>query len=209
MRRIEYRKGDIIAYGITYIQETPKTGKHRRADVKCHCGKMFNVLINTIKAGNTKSCGCYNKQRIRETLTKHGETKTSLYRVWKHIKDRCSNKNNKQYKDYGERKITIYKPWANDYILFSNYIKDTLGEKPKGYTLDRIDNDGNYEPGNLKWSDRSEQARNRRSSKLTVEQVKEIKKLFNVIPNSQIAKMYGVSYSHIYKIKSGKKHGNI
>lgn len=95
---------------------------------------------------------------------KHGKCGTSIYRRYNHMKDRCYNKNNKDYKDYGGRGITICKEWLDDFMTFydwstSNGYNDTL-------TIDRIDVNGNYEPNNCRWVDMKQQSRNRRSNRL-------------------------------------------
>jgi len=81
------------------------------------------------------------------------------------MKQRCLNKNAERYADYGGRGITIHKEWMNDFTAFMNYIVSAIGERPEGYTLDRIDNDKGYEPNNLRWATYSEQNFNRREFK--------------------------------------------
>lgn len=94
--------------------------------------------------------------------TIHGKTKSSLYRCWVALRSRCRDENHPAYKNYGGRGIKVCAQWENDFLQFS---KD-VGERPsEDYSLDRINNDGNYEPGNVKWSTRLEQTKNSRSSK--------------------------------------------
>lgn len=93
---------------------------------------------------------------------------TSLleYNLYRGIKNRCFNKRTPDYNKYGGRGITLHKEWLDDFMLFYEYIKQELGERPSNnHTLDRIDNDGNYEPGNIRWADKITQARNRRVRK--------------------------------------------
>ena len=92
---------------------------------------------------------------------KHGFHKTSEYRSWQHMKARCMNPNNHNYKYYGGRGITIYEKWINS---FENFIND-MGKKPNDYSIDRIDNNGNYEPSNCRWADKETQIKNRRNYK--------------------------------------------
>ncbi|HZW04267.1 MAG TPA: hypothetical protein VFF68_10095 [Anaerolineaceae bacterium] len=99
--------------------------------------------------------------------TKHGDAPagryTKLYWVYAAIKQRCMNPNNKRFKDYGGRGITLYPEWANDYASFREYINKVLGPKPSPvHSLDRIDNDKGYEPGNLRWATPSTQNKNTR-----------------------------------------------
>lgn len=94
-------------------------------------------------------------------VVKHGMHKYSTYRAWEHMRHRCTNSNNPQYKDYGGRGIVVCAAWSR----FENFFAD-MGECPPGLTLDRIDNDKNYEPDNCRWVTRKVQARNRRTNVL-------------------------------------------
>lgn len=86
-------------------------------------------------------------------------TKSSEYKIWGHIKERCFKPSSAAYRHYGGRGITMYEPWINDFMAFYNYV----GKRPSPeHTIDRINVDGNYEPGNIKWSTRKEQANNKR-----------------------------------------------
>jgi hypothetical protein len=82
--------------------------------------------------------------------------------LWENIKKRCYNKNIKSYKNYGGRGIEMYKPWIKNYSLFKEYIQNNLGERPNRFSLDRINNNGNYVPSNLRWSDSKTQVHNSR-----------------------------------------------
>ena len=93
---------------------------------------------------------------------KHGMCKTATYKAWQHLIDRCKNPNDKKYKYYGGRGIKICERWLSENNGFVNFFAD-MGEKPKGLTLERMDNDGNYEPGNCKWATYKEQNNNQRS----------------------------------------------
>lgn len=84
-----------------------------------------------------------------------------LVPTWQGIKQRCYNPKNHRYPRYGARGIRVYESWIDDYHAFETWISENLGPRPEGMSLDRIDNDGNYEPGNLKWSDSKEQVFNR------------------------------------------------
>ena len=96
--------------------------------------------------------------------TKHNLTGTNIYHLWSSIKARCFNKNNALYHDYGGRGITLYPAWRKDLVAFYTYVKTLPDYSKIGLSLDRINNDGNYEPGNLRWATSSQQALNRRPS---------------------------------------------
>ncbi len=106
-------------------------------------------MAGSLKSGNTKACGCLHKT--------HGMSEHPLYSVWGQMKERCQKPTNQAYKNYGGRGISVCERWES----FENFLFD-IGIPPKGLTLERMDNDGNYEPGNCKWATRSEQRANQR-----------------------------------------------
>lgn len=144
---------------------------------------------------------------------KHGDSRNGyIYRIWCGMKTRCLNENRKQYKDWGGRGISIYPDWLGDYEIFKSWIIENIGHKPsEKHQLDRINNDGNYEPGNLRWGTRSEQNYNRRFGKLSIESVKEIKWLLslNKYTHQIIADDYNVSRQTVSDINSGRRRKNI
>jgi hypothetical protein len=121
---------------------------------RCDCGNETLVAGSSLRTGNTQSCGCLRRLGSRRT---HGRTGTSEYRTWRVMRERCSNPNNKDYKDYGGRGIKVCARWDK----FENFYAD-MGPRPKGLTLGRIDNEDDYYPENCKWETWIEQARNRR-----------------------------------------------
>ena len=121
----------------------------------CICGNSVVISGKLLSNGDTKSCGCLRKQ----LMTKHGHSRTRVYRTWQNMIQRCLNPLNKSYADYGGRGITICQRW----LTFDNFLED-LGENPTNQTLDRIDNNKGYDKSNCKWSTPKQQSHNRRDN---------------------------------------------
>ena len=140
-------------------------GKNKRGNYlwkcRCACGNFCVVSSYLLRNGKTRSCGCLHDEGNFKT---HGLCNTKTYRIWENIKKRCYNPNHEQYGDYGGRGIKMFEGWISDFQAFYDYVSKLENFGEKGYTLDRINNDGNYEPSNVKWSTRTEQNRNRRNT---------------------------------------------
>ena len=146
--------------GMMFHTESSKR-KYRFGIYKCGlCGNEFRTQTSLVKNGNTMSCGCYQKRRVSETQKTHGLGYTRLYNTWTNIKTRILNSKNKEYNDYGGRGITICEEWKNDFMSFYNWAM--LNGYSDELSIDRIDNDGNYEPSNCRWTTRTIQSRNQR-----------------------------------------------
>lgn len=127
----------------------------------CDCGITKEVLGLNLRRGHAKSCGCITKEQLKT----HGYSRKSIYKqeyqAWQGMIQRCTNEKNPAYKNYGGRGIKVCAEWRYD---FPKFLAD-MGPKPDPvYSLDRIDNDGNYEPTNCRWAEKSVQSKNRRTS---------------------------------------------
>ena len=126
----------------------------------CYCGNEFVVQVSSINTEHTLSCGCYRKGKLQQRLTTHGLRNHKLYSIYAAIIQRVSNHNHLSFKNYGGRNIDACDEWKSDFKLFYDWA--TSNGYREGLSIDRIDNDGNYEPNNCRWVSRTIQNRNTR-----------------------------------------------
>lgn len=164
----------------------------------CACGKAFLAPRGRVNSGKRKTCGC--KIGINTPALKHGKRHSAEYRTWRSMKTRCLDAGSKDYSRYGARGIVIHPEWQSSFEAFFAY----MGPKPRpGMSIDRIDPDGNYIPGNVRWADLRTQARNKRNTVF-------VANIYGVFPISDWAESIGISNGSAHqRLKRNKLEGCI
>ena len=150
-----------LRFGRWLVLDQSENTWSRKWNCRCDCGTTRAVNGRALRSGKTKSCGCL----AREMMIRHGHAskKTGTYTCWYSMIQRCTNKNYKQFSDYGGRGIGLCDEWRS----FACFLAD-MGERPAGLTLDRIDNSGGYNKQNCRWATRAQQQRNTRRNKFVM-----------------------------------------
>jgi hypothetical protein len=149
-----------------------EAGKHSKWFCRCDCGKEKVILLDSLRSGRTQSCGCLQREKVSQWCSEnapgrnhkgtHGLCYEPEYRVWNAMIQRCENPNDKRFSDWGGRGISVCERWHN----FANFYAD-MGARPSPkLSIDRIDNDRGYEPGNCRWATAHQQVHNRRKVQL-------------------------------------------
>ena len=157
-------------FGRLYVEKYAGYNKFKYAvwQCKCDCGNTVVVPGKALRTGNTKSCGCYSREKSTERIvslnTTHGKTDSRIFRIWSGTRTRCYNKNAINYEDYGGRGIAVCEEWRHDFTSFLKWAEEN-GYK-ENLTLDRKDNSKGYSPDNCRWATIKEQQNNKRSNRL-------------------------------------------
>lgn len=142
-----------------------QSGRHRVMwECVCDCGKTTIVSGEALREGRTLSCGCYRHDYLVQKHTLHGETESRLYNIWQAMKNRCNNPNVKAYRNYGGRGIRVCEEWMSGFGAFRDWAY--ANGYAENLSIDRIDNNGNYEPANCRWVTDVAQASNRRTNRV-------------------------------------------
>lgn len=184
-------------FGRLLVISLNSKSKHSKWNCICDCGNEKVVYGDKLKYGSSISCGCYRTERIKNAVTKHGQSGKRLYKIWIDMRNRCKNPLCRDFHYYGGRGIKVCDEWLNSYNAFRNWsysngYKDDL-------TIDRIDLNGDYSPNNCKWATRKEQLNNTRRTVF----VKYNGKLYSI---TQLSELLSLPYFRLY---NGLKKGNM
>jgi len=154
------RFGRLVITGHAGHHTFPSGQKRHRWHCICDCGAGVEVFISDLRSGHTTSCGCFMREVAVKNgqITTHGGHGTREYHSWRSMKHRCYNRQSKDYPNWGGRGIRVCAEWV---ISFEAFYAD-MGPRPRGTTLDRKNNNGNYNPSNCRWATAVEQNSNRR-----------------------------------------------
>lgn len=155
---------------LTILTSVCFKGRNRMVSCSCDCGNVKNIMLHSIQSGVSKSCGCLQREGVISRSLKHGDCKkgnaTRFYNIWHGMRQRCRDENGTSYKYYGGREICVADQW-HDFLefkkdMYEGYVRHCEEYGEKQTTIDRINNDGNYEPGNCRWATYKEQVHNQR-----------------------------------------------
>ena len=174
---------------LTVVAETQSRKGRAMWICRCDCGQLTTVYGVNLRNGNTRSCGCLHKESLesvtKDINTKHGMCGSRIYRIWLHMKERCTNPNCKSYANYGGRGVKVCNEWSSNFQKFYDW--SLMNGYEEHLTIERIDVNGNYEPSNCRWATMKEQANNKRNTVFITHN--EI-----TLPITEWAKVVGINY---------------
>ena len=145
------------------LSHAGRRGHHQLWWCQCKCGSVVKVSSDNLRSGRSTKCRSCARFKHGHANDSHGKKASPEYKSWAGMLNRCLNPNADRYKDWGGRGIKVHEPWIESFQMFLDYVGPCPGP---GYSIDRFpDNDGNYEPGNVRWATRSQQQRNKRRFK--------------------------------------------
>jgi hypothetical protein len=150
---------------LTVLERVANRGRRTCFRCRCICGQESIAMSENLKSGTTRSCGCLMRERTSQANRTHGQTESRLYRVFTNLKTRCTNPRRRDWKNYGGRGIAVCPEWLGHggFEHFQRHVLSVVGPWPgPGFSIDRKNNDGNYEPGNLRWATATQQELNKR-----------------------------------------------
>jgi len=183
---------------LTVVGHVPSQDpRHHYFSCTCDCGGAKVARADHLESGRSRSCGCLRSEKAAEAGKGFGERRkthghatgfdtTPTYRTWQSMKARCLDKNHGHFKNYGGRGIKVCDAWMD----FPAFLSD-MGERPKGKTIERTDNSGNYEPGNCVWATTKQQSRNKRTNRIILAFGKNT-------TIAELAEEYGLTYNALY-----------
>lgn len=176
---------------LVVVERTPNKGRASCWRCLCDCGNTTITEGRRLSAGRVKSCGCLRAENLRGIATTHGLSTSPLHGSWAAMTGRCYDPANNRYARYGGRGIRVCRRWQH----LENFVADMAASYFDGATIERNDNDGDYEPGNCRWATNAEQARNKSTTVLVQDMVDEARRLYVTtrLTQQEIGKRLGVS----------------
>lgn len=170
-------------FGRWTVMSEPALG---RVVCRCDCGTERSIPVAPMLRGRSKSCGCLRAEILAVASITHWRSRSKIYKVWRSMINRCETKSDTNFYKYGARGIKVCSRWRKSFPFF---LAD-MGERPAGTSIDRVDNSGDYEPSNCKWSQAKEQARNKRNNR-------KVEYLGRMVTMAELAEISGLQWDTI------------
>jgi len=173
---------------------------------KCECGNTKSILGSNLTTGDIQSCGCMGSEKGWTVQVKEVDcySRKREYKIWLGIVYRCTYEDNKNFHNYGGRGITVHKEWLECPSKFIDYVKSLENYNNGKRTIDRINNDGNYEPGNLRWATPQEQSQNTRKNVINSDIAKKIREMKYTNTPTEIAEYFDINIATVYGVLSNR-----